>query len=182
MLRYYIKQMGFRAGLSFWFEFNIKANIQQFVWLNITHRPWCKEHGWYCKIKDCDALHLYSRQNILDEWDKAKKEMDKVERRPDGSCVCCGEFKATTEIVNPNNLVGYWAVCETCKKMVTQQYKLTAGYLMKNIAPSVGQKMIREAKEELDNLAEESGTEAVSIEFKYRGTKNDREPDDGDES
>ena len=64
-----IRLFGFRDGFSFWFRWSFIDPIQMFVWLNITHKPYCTYHG-YAEREGCIHKKLTSKKNILKEWAK----------------------------------------------------------------------------------------------------------------
>jgi hypothetical protein len=158
-----VKLFGIKEGVSMWLSWNFVEPFKQFLWLNVTHKSWCTHHGWYCN-KNCTAEKLLTKTDIEANWAKFREDMKKIEIGPDGMCVYCGEFKGIVEIDNPNTGVGRWAVCETCKKIIEQQHKLSIGVLMDEAAPSskVGERVAAEAQAELDKIAFESGTEIFS--------------------
>ncbi len=69
-----IKLFGFKDGFSFWFRWSIIDPIKLFIWLNITHKPYCTYHGFNCNKKDCKHQHLLTKKDILSKWEENEKE------------------------------------------------------------------------------------------------------------
>jgi len=86
-------------------------------------------------------------------------------------CVYCGENKAMTTIPNPNiweEEPFFWDVCLTCKEVIENQQKLSMGSILvsKPFGKNIGEKMISEAKQRLNEIAFESNTPILSVEIK----------------
>jgi hypothetical protein len=83
-----IQQFGFKTGFGFWFRWSFRDPVQQWWWLNISHRPYCPEHGWYCddirgsgstywfKPLPCKSEKIYNKEDILAHWEKMHKELE----------------------------------------------------------------------------------------------------------
>ena len=71
-----IKLFGFKDGFDFWFRWSFIDPIETFVWLNITHKPHCTEHGWYCKTftRKCIAEKLTKKSDIIERWERGFEE------------------------------------------------------------------------------------------------------------
>ena len=81
-LKMSISIFGIRDGFGLWFMWSFIDPIKVFVWMNITHRQYCTEWGWFCK-GDCTGTHLKTKEEILDRW-KEIEEDNKVEGIPYG--------------------------------------------------------------------------------------------------
>lgn len=158
-----IKLFGVRTAVPFWFKWSFIDPVEMFVWLNITHKPYCLYHGFVGCTEKCTNKKLYKKEDILKHWEEAHKEIGKVVTGKDGMCAYCGEFKGTVIIPDPNGGLSSWKVCGTCDKVINSQMKLSMGHILKS------DKLINEAKEELKFLSEESFTPIMSVVIK----KND---------
>jgi len=69
-----IKMFGIRYGIPFWFRWSFIEPIHMFVWLNITHKPWCPYHGFHCD--GCKRKKLTKKSEIQARWKKILKEED----------------------------------------------------------------------------------------------------------
>ena len=96
-------------------------------------------------------------------------------------CVYCGEFNATKTIFNPNSdeEKPFWDVCESCEKVIKEQQKLAFGLMLKNIhgknknefdkhSLEYADKLIEEARQNLNKLAQESFTSSISVVIKKK--------------
>jgi len=155
ILKECVKQFGFKHGFSFWFDWSFIHPIQMFVWLNITHRPYCTWAGFHCKDENCKHKHLLTKEEILKNQKECREEMKKVSVGKDGLCIYCGEEKATIIIPNPNTLLDNWKVCQTCKKIINAQNELGFATKMQDIA-----------KKKLDEISYESGKEVFGVEVR----------------
>ncbi len=96
-------------------------------------------------------------------------------------CVYCGEFEATVEIMNPNvdDKEPTWKVCNDCKDVIKEQQKLSFGFLVQSVGgdfgKKYGEKLIKEAQENLDEHAERTGIPNISIRItkKLEGDKDE---------
>lgn len=126
ILKESIEQFGFKEGFSFWFRWSFKDPIQMFIWLNITHKPYCTYSGFHCNKENCPHKHLLTKKEIKKHWEEAHKEMEKVESGKNGECVYCGDKKGTIKIPNPNmSELNQWLVCKTCKEVIEIQQELS---------------------------------------------------------
>lgn len=147
----YMRMFGKWNGFTFWFDWSIKFPIEKQVWLNITHKPYCLYHGWYCQ-KDCKETKLYTKHGILNHWEEISKEMNNVEIGKDGMCCYCGEKKGEVKIPNPNSdRLTQWLVCKNCEEIIKWQKHLNYGQLIKN------EKWISEANNKLEEIAKRTG-------------------------
>ena len=81
----------------------------------------------------------------------------------DELCEYCGEFPGSIMIPNPNYLEeNMWYVCPTCDKLIKQQMKLTLGQIL-NSKGHNGNKIIKEATDEIAKLVHESGLDITCI-------------------
>lgn len=141
VLSSYVQGMGVVSGLKFWIGSSIIWDIKEFVYLNITHRPHCSEHGWDCD-GTCEFEKFFYRQDILDHFARNKAELHHIEEGPNGECVYCGEEPGTRLIPNPDwSKIDRWRVCEVCDEVI----KLQLGMSFKEMTG-------RSAKEELEAL------------------------------
>jgi len=158
-----IRLFGVRIAIPFWFKWSFVDPVQMFVWLNITHKPYCLYHGYVGCNSKCTEQKLFKKQDILKYWGETHKEIDKVITGKNGMCAYCGEFKGRVIIPDPNNGLSSWSVCGTCDKVIKAQHKLSMGHILKN------DKLLNEAKEELKFLSEESFTPVMSVVIKKKG-------------
>lgn len=64
-----ITLFGFKDGFSFWFRWSIIDPVKEWWWLNITHKPYCLEHGFFEKCPEsCIAEKLYKKEDISKHW------------------------------------------------------------------------------------------------------------------
>jgi len=160
LLRAQVEMFGIREALHLFFEVMVKWEVQDWVWLNITHKLYCTYHGWHCE-KDCIHPKLLTKKEILAHRAEGLKEIQKVEVGPDGKCVYCGEFKGIQQIPDPNGGMGSWLVCVTCSKVIAAQGRLSFGMFLLERAKDetsrvFAEKVIKEAKDELSFLEAES--------------------------
>jgi hypothetical protein len=166
-LKHNVEMFGVYQGLKSFIDINFVWGIQDWTWLNITHKPYCTYHGWHCK-DGCTEPKLLTKLDILKHREEDRKEMQKVESGPDGKCVYCGEFKGMVKIPDPNGGLGSWLVCETCKKVINAQYGLSLGVILSKDAKTdsqkaMAQKLIDESKDKLESIAAESFTPSVTF-------------------
>jgi hypothetical protein len=166
-----VENFGLKEGFKFWFRWNFRDPIDMFIWLNITHKPYCTYSGFHCKNKECTHKHLKTKKQIKSHWKKTSKEMQEVKTGKGGMCNYCSQEKATVVIPNPNfDEINSWAVCVTCKKIIETQQKLSFGeYLMqKPHGEKLGKMIVKDAKQELSDLSYESDKQVFSVEFKRK--------------
>ena len=74
-----VTMFGVKDGFTFWFNWSFTYPLQNFWWLNISHKTYCTQHGWHCNIwKDgnpCEYPKLYNKKEILENWKKAVDEV-----------------------------------------------------------------------------------------------------------
>jgi len=68
-----IRLFGFRDAIGFWFRWSFVDPLQMFVWLNITHKPYCTKHGFFCE-DGCNAKKITGKKNIIEHWNKIELE------------------------------------------------------------------------------------------------------------
>jgi hypothetical protein len=84
-------------------------------------------------------------------------------------CQYCGEEQAQVRIANPNGLMegSPWDVCYVCEKVIKAQQKMTLGVLLSQKEPGhtqrYGEKILNEAKEDIEYLSKESGKAVLSV-------------------
>ena len=61
-----IRVFGIKDGVDFWFRWSFIDPIMMFIWLNITHKPYCIEHGFYCR--GCKHKKIIGKENIQKYW------------------------------------------------------------------------------------------------------------------
>lgn len=175
-----IRMFGLKEGFTFWFNWSIRYSIQQFWWLNIIHKSYCLECGWYCESwkkqlkRECDGKKLTKRKDILNHWKEIEKEIKTIEKGKGDMCIYCGEEKGTETISNPNwDKMTSWLVCKDCKETINYQQQYSMAQIMGN------EKMASEALNKLDEIARrtkkpimvaeikktKSGYKTASIEF-----------------
>jgi hypothetical protein len=77
ILRDSIRMFGIKHGFPFWFRWSFIDPIQMFVWLNITHKPYCPYHGFgWNTPKCCDRKKLTKKSEIQTRWKKTLEEED----------------------------------------------------------------------------------------------------------
>ena len=116
--------------------------------------------GWHCKKEKCSHTHLKTKKEILNHWEETEKEINTIEKSPDGKCVYCGEEEGKILIDNPNmDKLTRWLVCNTCKEIIENQQKLTFGSILneREFGEKIGKEMIKEASDELYNLSQKTG-------------------------
>lgn len=70
-----IKLFGFKDGFSFWFKWSFSDPIKEWWWLNITHKPYCIEHGFFLPCsEECTAKKLHTKKEILAQFQKNIEE------------------------------------------------------------------------------------------------------------
>ncbi len=125
-LKEVVEMFGFKDGFSFWFKWSFKNPIEMWIWLNITHKPYCLYSGFHCKEENCIHEHLLTKKEIKKHWEGTHKEMERVESEKNGECVYCGDEKGTIKIPNPNTSeINQWLVCENCKEIIGLQKELS---------------------------------------------------------
>jgi hypothetical protein len=145
-----IEQFGFKDGFSFWFRWSFKDPVETFIWLNITHKPYCLYSGWYCKDKNCSHKHLTKKKEILNNWKEMKKESEIIICGPNGECASCGEEPGTELIENPNwDTLEQWKVCKTCKEFIGLQRDIT---LLSILPKSKSEDKNKEIQDNIFNL------------------------------
>ena len=160
-----IKLFGVKDALGFWFRWSFIDPIQIWYWLNISHKPYCTEHGWVCKhslrnTDGCNAKKLTTKKEILAHWASMDKEINEVEVGAGGMCVYCGKRKAKVTIPNPNmDKLNSWKVCLSCDEIIKIQQELTMAILTKN------NEAIIECQRKLRVISEEIGEEIISLEI-----------------
>ena len=163
-----IKQFGFKDGFGFWFQWSFKGPIQMWMWLNITHKPYCTYSGFHCKDKNCPHKHLFTKKEILAHWKEAHKEMEKVEVGKNGTCVYCGKEKGTIKILNPNiNELNHWLVCKNCKEIIKIQQELVFLSISKIDNP----KRAEELNNKLLEISKATGKPIVNAQIEKVGTE-----------
>jgi hypothetical protein len=121
-----VEAFGFKEGFKFWCNWSFISPFQMWLWLNITHKPYCLWAGYHCQDKNCKSKHLTSRKEILKEFEKHKIEAKTIRGSEDGICVNCGEEKGTEEIDDPNwNTLERWLVCKSCKEVLELERELS---------------------------------------------------------
>jgi len=161
-----VKLFGLRDGFSFWLKWSVADPVEMFIWLNITHKPYCMEHGFglgnMCG-EECTAKKLSKKEDILKEWDRMKGESEEIIQGKNGECAYCGEFKGRVLIGDPNmDSLKRWSVCETCSKVIGEQMNWSMGHVLKN------EKMIKGAEGRLKHISAEPFTPAVPIAIKKK--------------
>ena len=157
-------------GFKFWFKMNLIDELKQWYWLNITHKPYCLWAGWYCKDKDCKHKHLLTKKEVLEEWEKTRKEIESVEEGKNGMCVYCEEEKGTEKIMNPNmDKINSWLVCKDCKEVIQAQHEQSFGMGLMNLDDKhkdfnekYGKKIVNDANKKLDVIAKRTGKPIMS--------------------
>ncbi len=152
LLKKGVTMFGLKDGISFWFNWDVLFPIQDFVWLNITHKEYCPYSGWHCDKKDCGHKHLKTKAEIVKHREKGEKELHSVEKGKDDMCIYCGDEKGTEVIPNPNfDKINQWLVCKDCKEVIHNQTLYT-------MSEHVGaEKMASEALNKLDEIAKRTG-------------------------
>lgn len=146
-----IKLFGKKDGFGFWFSWNVKFPIEQWIWLNITHKPYCLHCGWYCQ-KDCKEKKLYSKQDILNHFEENEREIETVETGDNGMCIYCGEEEGEIKIPNPDwGKLSQWLVCRTCEEVIKYQQQMSIGERLGS------EKMVNEANAKLGEIAKRTG-------------------------
>ncbi len=163
-----IELFGFKSGFSHWFNWSFTDPIKMWYWLHISHKPYCLYRGYSCDKENCNYEHLLTKEEILDHWEESKKESKIIEVGENGMCIACGEEKATTIIDDPNfDSLKKWKVCVTCSKIIPEQHKLSFGAILseKEHGKEIGNQMMGEASQKINDLAYESNKEVTSITF-----------------
>lgn len=96
-------------------------------------------------------------------------------------CTYCGEEKATEMIINPNGLMEdecTWEVCKPCKEIIKNQQKLVFASMLNHMSDDkpddalcsfrkeYAAKLEKEAKENIERISRESGSEPFTITLK----------------
>ncbi len=158
-----IRQFGFKDGFGFWFRWSFINPLETFVWLNITHKPYCLYSGWHCKKRDCEHTHLLTKKEIKKHWEEAHKEMERVESGKNGECVYCGDERGTIKIPNPNmSELNQWLVCEICDEVIKIQQELSFLCISKMDKP----KRAEELNNRLLEISRQTGKPIMSAEIK----------------
>ena len=168
ILRETIKQFGFKDGFSFWFRWSFINPIEKFIWLNITHKPYCLYSGFHCREENCKHKHLLTKKEILGEWKKHEKESKTIREGKDGMCNYCGEEKGQVLIDDPNwDTLERWKVCRVCAKAIEQQRGLSFGANLTRSESSgvrnLGLEIAKKSGKELDKISRESGKEFSNL-------------------
>lgn len=160
ILKESIKLFGFKAGFSFWFRWFINDSIKMWIWMNITHRPYCTYSGFFCKDKNCKHTHLLTKKQIKEHWKKIGEEASILEQGPNGECAYCGENKGEIQIFNPNpDKINNWLVCGICKEVIELQQNLVMCQLIGDT------KSILEINDKLLEISKKTGKEIFIGEF-----------------
>lgn len=155
-----IKLFGFKSGFSFWFRWVISDSIKTWVWMNITHRPYCLYSGFFCKDNDCKNIHLLTKKEIKEHWKKIGDEAKTIEKGPNGECAYCNEEPGKFQIFNPNSdKINNWLVCGVCKEIIELQQNLIMCQLIGDT------KSILEINDKLLEIAKKTGKEIFMGEF-----------------
>ncbi|MFQ6052148.1 MAG: hypothetical protein ACE5K4_10705 [Candidatus Hydrothermarchaeota archaeon] len=177
ILKHSIELFGFKDGFSFWFRWSFIDPIKQFIWLNITHKPYCTFCGWGCH-EGCEHPKLTKKEDILKRWEEMDKESNKIIEGKDGKCVYCGIFSGRVLIPDPNGSLARWKVCETCKKIISAQQRFSMAVIMSEETTNEKLKTFwkneaMRAQEEIDFLSDESFIPTFSLVIRKKdGSKN----------
>lgn len=83
-------------------------------------------------------------------------------------CDYCGEFPGNIQRPSPNpDEEKMWNVCATCDKMIKQQMKLSLGQIL-NMYGGDGDKIIKEATDEIAKLSHEAGIEMSCVKLQLK--------------
>jgi len=69
-----INLFGFKDGFPFWFRWNFIDPIKMWYWMNISHKPYCLEYGFFLEKEGCAAPKLYTKKEIKEHWKKISEE------------------------------------------------------------------------------------------------------------
>ena len=143
-----IQTFGLVDGFKFWFGWSIKDPIKEFMYLNITHKPYCLNCGWHCN-GNCNKKKLLSKKEILNHFDEMRIEAETIEKGNNDMCVYCGEEKGTEIMDNPNiDKLSRWLICKDCKEVIKNQQDFTLGSLIGN------NKLIEQSQDKLKEISE----------------------------
>jgi hypothetical protein len=132
-IKYFIESLGLIDGIKYWFDWNFIYPLKVFIWLNITHKSYCLNSGWFCKNENCTNKHLLTKKEILAHWNDIDKESKKIICGENDECAYCGIDKGEILIENPNlNSLSRWKVCKECKEIIEIQKELAFLCLIKN--------------------------------------------------
>jgi len=59
---------------TFWFRWNFIDPIKMWYWMNISHKPYCLEYGFFLEKEGCAAPKLYTKKEIKEHWKKISEE------------------------------------------------------------------------------------------------------------
>jgi len=168
LLKTGIELFGLKGGIKQWLDWEVIWPVQKFVWLNITHKPYCTYHGYMNCGKECEYPKLTKKEDILNRWKENEKEAEKIIQGPNGECAYCGEFKGRELIPDPNGSLARWNICVTCKKIIDAQQKFTMAHIMyeketDERLKEFWRKELIKAQEEIDFLSAESFTPTFSF-------------------
>jgi len=125
ILKESVELFGFKDGFGFWFRWSFVSPIQEWIWLNITRKEYCLYSGWHCEKENCQHKHLKTKEKILKEFEKHKKEAETIKAGPKGECAYCNEEPGTEIIDDPNwDTLERWKVCKTCKEVISIEHEL----------------------------------------------------------
>ena len=87
-------------------------------------------------------------------------------------CAYCGEEEGTEKIPSPNfDEIEMWDVCKDCKEVIKQQQNITFGSILAGkendeFAERYGNKIISEANNKLQEIAERTGKPIMVAEIR----------------
>ena len=162
-----IKLFGFVEGIKFCLRMNLINPIEMWVWINITHKPYCTYAGFHCNKENCSHKHLLTKKEIKKHWEEAHKKMEKVEVGKNGMCAYCGDEKGTEIIDDPNGTLERWLVCETCKEIIAIQQELSFLSISKIDNP----KRAEELNNRLLEISKQTGKPIMSARIEKVGTE-----------
>lgn len=157
-----IQLFGFKDGFNFWFRHSFVHPVQEFIWLNITHKHYCIYSGWHCHNENCKHLHLKTKEEILENMKESEKELNRVEAGKDGMCIYCRMERGTIQIPNPNfDEINQWLVCKNCKEIIDIQRELSFLSIFKIDNP----KRVEELNNRLLEISEQTGKSIINMEI-----------------
>ena len=158
VLKDVIEQFGFRTGFNLWFRWSLIDPIQMWIWLNITHKPYCTYSGYHCREKDCEHKHLFTKKDILKRWEKHEEQSKVIIQGENGECAYCSEEKGTEIIDDPNwDTLERWKVCETCKEVI--------GLQRESSFPIISQERHQEINDRLLEISKQTGKPITSAQI-----------------
>jgi len=169
-----IKLFGFKDGFSFWFEWSFISPIEMFIWLNITHKPYCTYSGFHCHKENCEHKHLFTKKDILKHWKKYEEESKVIHEGKNGMCTYCGEEKGTKLIDDPNwDTLERWKVCKTCERLINHQRDFSFGKILTTDKDfnrrNLGLEISKKADKEIKKIEEETGKKTFVAELNKSG-------------